>query len=100
MAERRLAVRVLTPEGVVFEGAARSLVAPAWDGRVGIFPGHAPFLALSGEGPLDVRPESGGNLRFHLSGGLLKVDSDRVTVVVDQAVRSENEGGAGSGRGE
>ena len=50
MADGALSVRVVSPEKVVFEGDARALVAPAWDGKVGILPGHAPFLSLLGAG--------------------------------------------------
>ena len=37
-----LSVRVVSPDRIVFEGKAASLVAPAWDGKVGILPRHAP----------------------------------------------------------
>ena len=30
--EKLMRMKVVTPEQVVFEGTARSLVAPAWDG--------------------------------------------------------------------
>src|SRR5205809_5825042 len=41
-------VTVVSPERAVFDGAAGAVVAPAYDGQVGILPGHAPFLALLG----------------------------------------------------
>ena len=77
-------LRVVTPEEVVFEGSARSLVAPAWDGWVGILPGHAPFLTLMGEGPLTVEPESGSSREFRIGGGVMKVEANVVTVLADQ----------------
>ena len=77
-------LKVVTPEQVVFEGDARSLVAPAWDGWVGILPGHAPFLTLMGEGPLSVEPESGSRREFQVGGGVMKVESNEVTVLADR----------------
>lgn len=77
-------LRVVTPEQVVFEGSARSLVAPAWDGWVGVLPGHAPFLTLMGEGPLTVEPESGSSREFSVAGGVMKVEDNVVTVLADQ----------------
>ena len=77
-------LKVVTPEEVVFEGGARSLVAPAWDGWVGILPGHAPFLTLMGEGPLSVEPESGDRREFQVGGGVMKVESNEVTVLADR----------------
>lgn len=82
--EKLMRLKVVTPERVVFEGTARSLVAPAWDGWVGILPGHAPFLTLMGEGPLSVEPESGGGREFQVGGGVMKVESNEVTVLADR----------------
>ena len=45
-----LHVRVVSPEKVVFQGEAGGLVAPAWDGMVGILPNHAPMIVLIGQG--------------------------------------------------
>ena len=36
-----LNVRVVSPDKIVFEGEASALVAPAWDGQVGILPGQS-----------------------------------------------------------
>src|SRR2546422_1908835 len=48
-------VTVISPERAVFDGAADAVVAPAFDGQVGILPGHAPFMTLLGKGVLTVR---------------------------------------------
>ena len=85
MAERALEVRVVSPASVVFEGAAASLVAPAWDGRVGILPGHAPFLALLGAGELAIDLPGGGSQTYQVAGGVMKVDHDRVTLLTEYA---------------
>ena len=80
-----LAVQVLTPEGIAFQGEARSIVAPAWDGRVGVLPGHAPFLTLLGEGPLALRPTEADSLEFDISGGVMKVEANDVAILADRA---------------
>lgn len=80
-----LSVRVVSPAQVVYEGAASSLVAPAWDGQVGILPGHAPFLALLGGGTLAVDLPEGGSRRFFVNRGVLKVENDEVTVLSEFA---------------
>lgn len=80
-----LDVRVVSPEKVVFQGASAGVVAPAWDGQVGILPGHAPLISLLGAGALDVDLPGGGSHRFHVAGGVLKVEGDKVTVLTDFA---------------
>ena len=66
--EKLMRLKVVTPEQVVFEGTARSLVAPAWDGWVGILPGHAPFLTLMGEGAVVRGARVGGQAGVHGEG--------------------------------
>ena len=80
-----LSVRVVSPEKVVFQGEASSVVAPAWDGQVGVLPGHAPLITLLGAGALDVDLPGGGSERFYVAGGALKVAANQVTVLTEYA---------------
>jgi F-type H+-transporting ATPase subunit epsilon len=80
-----LNVRIVAPDRIVYEGESSSVVAPAWDGKVGILPGHAPMIALIGVGELDVDHVGGGSERFHIAGGVLKVLEDQVTVLTEYA---------------
>ena len=80
-----LDVRVVSPQEIVFEGESSSLVAPAWDGQMGVLPGHAPLLALLGVGVLTVDRPGGGSDAFHVAGGVLKVERDKVTVLTEYA---------------
>ena len=76
-------VTVISPERAVFDGPADAVVAPAFDGQVGILPRHAPFMTLLGSGEMTV--QTGGTAaRFRLSGGFLQVVGDAVRVVADQ----------------
>jgi len=80
-----LKVRVVSPEKIVFEGEAAAVVAPAWDGQVGILPGHAPMLALVGSGALSIDRPGGGSDTFHVAGGVLKVERNQVTLLTEYA---------------
>lgn len=84
MASERLVVRLIGPEGTVFEGSALSVVAPAWDGMLGILRGHAPMVTLLGTGRVTVRGDA-GEVRFQVSGGVLQVHDNRVTILSDDA---------------
>ena len=79
-----LRVSVLSPEQTVYEGDATSVIAPAWNGQLGILRGHAPLMALLGDGIL--RIENGGQtLQFRVSGGFLQVVDNVVTVLSERA---------------
>lgn len=81
---RVLRVVVISPERTVFEGEADSVVAPAWDGELGILRGHAPLIALLGSGELRVR-HGNDTEHFNVAGGFLQVVDDVVTVLSEQA---------------
>jgi F-type H+-transporting ATPase subunit epsilon len=85
VADKLLHVRVVSPDRIVFDGEGSAVVAPAWDGQVGILPGHAPMLALVGSGVLSVERVGGGSDAFHVAGGVLKVERNQVTVLTEYA---------------
>jgi F-type H+-transporting ATPase subunit epsilon len=77
-------VTVISSERSLFDGEARALRAPAFDGEVGILPRHAPFLTLLGSGTLTITAPGGVN-RFDVTGGVLQVVEDVVRVVAERA---------------
>ena len=78
-----LNVSVISPEAVLYEGETDSVVAPAYDGEVGILTGHAPMMALLGKGVL--RLGGDGGKRFNVDGGFLQVVDNTVRVVTEKA---------------
>jgi len=79
-----LTVTVISPEAVLFEGDTDSVVAPAYDGEVGILTGHAPMMTLLGKGTLRLGT-GGGSQRFAVEGGFLQVVENQVRVVTERA---------------
>ena len=82
-----LTVSVISPEQLLFQGEATSVVAPAYDGEVGILANHAPMMTLLGDGTLRLAT-SGGEARFAVSGGFLQVVDNQVRVVTESARRA------------
>jgi F-type H+-transporting ATPase subunit epsilon len=79
-----LRVSVISPERVLFEGDTDSVVAPAFDGQVGILTSHAPMMTLLGRGELRLG-EGADVRRFNVDGGFLQVVDDQVRVVTEHA---------------
>jgi F-type H+-transporting ATPase subunit epsilon len=77
-------VTLIAPDRSLYDGEATSVVAPAFDGQVGILPGHAPFLTLLGTGSLTIA-QCGSSSRFTVAGGFLQVVGDTVRVVAEHA---------------
>ena len=82
-------VLVISPERSVFDGEAESVVAPAYDGEVGILPRHAPFMTLLGSGTLTVR-NGPTTSKFDVQGGFLQVVSNTVRVVAEHVQGASN----------
>ena len=79
-----LKVSVISPERTLFDGSVDSMVAPAFDGEVGILPGHAPMVTLLGKGNLRLGPDGSAG-KFLVEGGFLQVVDDAVRVVTERA---------------
>ena len=80
-----LTVEVVSPEAILYQGGAGSVVVPAYDGLVGILPRHAPMLALLGKGMLTIRGGEKGEQRFKVGGGFVQVRDNTVRVVAEEA---------------
>ncbi len=82
-------VSVISAERAVFDGEADSVVAPAFDGLVGILPRHAPFMTLLGEGIVRISQAGGKLTRLSVMGGFLQVASNVVRIVARRAGPAE-----------
>lgn len=82
-------VTVISPEAAMFDGEADSVVAPAFDGQIGILPHHAPLMTLLGSGALVVRRGDTAR-RFQVQGGFLQVVDNRVRVVAENVQGESN----------
>jgi F-type H+-transporting ATPase subunit epsilon len=91
-----LSFRLVTPAQVVFEGEAELVIAVTTEGEEGILPQHAPFLAALRPGVLRAnvrgsadREGASSRLELATSDGFMQALPDRVTVLVDEALRFE-----------
>lgn len=75
-------VTVISPEAAVFDGDAESVVAPAFDGEIGILDNHAPLMTTLGRGVLTIRT-GGTERRFDVQGGFLQVVKNRVRILAE-----------------
>jgi len=90
MAGKNLHVTVITPARAVFDAEAASVVAPAFDGELGVLPSHAPLLSLLGTGELRVTAADGSVKRMAVRGGFLQVNQNKVSVLTPESVPAED----------
>jgi F-type H+-transporting ATPase subunit epsilon len=83
-----LAVEVVSPEAILFEGQANMVVARTLGGGdIAFLTGHVSFLGALDDWPLRVIQDD-GQVTFAVHGGFVEVSNDRVTVLSDVAEQS------------
>ncbi len=85
--------KLITPTQVVFDGDAELVIAVTTEGEEGILPSHAPFLAALKPGVLRANVLKDGvpeRLELATREGFMQALPDRVTVLVDEALRFDD----------
>lgn len=84
-------VDIVSAESAIFSGEATLLVAPGEAGELGILPEHMPLLTRIKPGTVRIQPAAGGDEEvIYVSGGMMEVQPDRVTVLADTSVRAHD----------
>ena len=83
-------VDIVSAQAEIFSGLAELVIAPAEMGEVGIAARHAPFLARLKPGEVRVKISSTEMQPFYVSGGLIEVQPQGVTILADTAVRAKD----------
>ena len=83
MSQNELQVKVLSPDRIIFRGAARSLGLPGELGYMTLLPGHASMVASLDIGVLALEKEVGATEKLFLAGGFVDVGPQGITVLAD-----------------
>ncbi|TWI10286.1 F0F1 ATP synthase subunit epsilon [Aerolutibacter ruishenii] len=81
---------IVSAENEIFHGDAELLVATGEMGELGIAPRHAPLITRLKPGKVVVTLPGGEQVDIAISGGILEVQPQVVTVLADTAIRAED----------
>ena len=90
MASTTIRCDIVSAEAEIYRGEATMVVATGEMGELGIAPRHAPLITRLKPGKVVVTTADGEQLDFAISGGILEVQPQVVTVLADTAVRAED----------
>jgi len=80
---------IVSAEQEIYHGEATLVVATGEMGELGIAPRHAPLITRLKPGKVVVTTSAGEHLDFAISGGILEVQPQVVTILADTAVRAD-----------
>ena len=83
-------INIVSAENEIFTGEAKMFFAPAAKGDIGVLPNHTPLLSQLLPGEVRITLTDGEDEAFYITGGLLEVQPDGVTVLSDTAVRAHD----------
>jgi F-type H+-transporting ATPase subunit epsilon len=75
---------IVSQDRMVYEGDVDIIIVPGVEGEMGILPNHAPLLSILKLGVLVIRYQ-GDEKDFTISGGVVEVQPNLVTVLADSA---------------
>ena len=81
---------IVSAEEKIFSGNVKNIIAAAMMGEVGIYPKHTPMITPLKPGEVKIITEEDEEQLFFISGGILEVQPNTVTVLADTAIRGED----------
>ena len=83
-------VELVAVDRKLWSGQATMVTAETTDGELGVLPGHQPLLGqLLDNGVVTITGANGDRVVFGVQGGFLSVSKEKVTVLADWAITSE-----------
>lgn len=83
-----LKLHVVSIEAEIFSGEASKISVPALMGEIGILPRHTPLISPLREGFVRVHTTDGKQVLIYVSGGMLEIQPEVVTILADTAIRA------------
>lgn len=81
---------IVSAEDSIYSGPAEFIVAPAVMGEVGVYPQHTPMLTRIKSGVVRIKAPLKEDEEIYVSGGMLEIQPDVVTILADTAIRGKD----------
>jgi F-type H+-transporting ATPase subunit epsilon len=84
-------VDVVSAEASIYSGLAEVVVVPGEMGELGIYPRHTALLTRVKPGSVRIKvPDQAEEVLIYVSGGMLEVQPNVVTILADTAIRGHD----------
>ena len=85
----KMQLDIVSRSTTLFSQEVRALTVFGSEGDLGIHPGHGQLLTLLKPGEISITTEDGQCELFYVSGGILEVQPQQVTVLADTFLRAD-----------
>lgn len=83
-------IEIVSAEKAIFLGEATHIVITGSLGELGIYPGHTQLLTGLKPGPVRIVRLNGEDEILYISGGILEVQPQLVSILADTAIRASD----------
>ena len=84
----KIKFKIVTPERIAFEEEVDQVTLPTQEGEITVLPNHIPLISVLQAGEL-VAKKDGEEIAMAVSGGMVEVQKNELTVLADTAERAE-----------
>lgn len=81
-------LEIVSAEVSIFSGEATHIIVTGLLGELGIYPGHTQLLTALKPGPVRIIKPDGEDEILFISGGILEVQPQLVSILADTAIRA------------
>lgn len=85
-----IAVDIVSAEKEIFTGQVERVFVTGILGELEIAPGHAPLLTTLVPGPVRIKVSQGKDELIFVTGGMLEVQPNMVTILADTVIRAKD----------
>ena len=90
MSETTIKLDIVSAEEELFSAQVQMVFAPAMMGEGGISPKHTPLMTMLKAGDVRAQISETETKTFFISGGLLEIQPNSVTILSDTAIREDD----------
>jgi len=87
--DKKIELKIVTPEKVVYENTVEAVSIPTIDGEITVLPGHIPLISGVKAGELRIKKGAAEEL-FSITRGVAEVDGHTITILTDAAEKAED----------
>ena len=77
---------IITPDKKLFSGEITLVKVPGTNGSFEMMNNHAPIVSSLADGEIKVIPVSGEEIFFNITGGLVELNNNKVSILVESIV--------------